>query len=223
MKKVLVVAIIAFFIANFATAIQLVAFDRGFFESFYQSNQTAEKLDMSFDDLMRATDHLLAYITGEKDDLELTVNVNNQPVMMYNQREIDHMVDVRDLFATLVVVQIISYLVFLLSILGSYLMNREKLKTVLFESSKLAVYVFGGAIGLITLFALVDFNWFWRVFHEVLFDNDLWLLNPLTDRMIVMVPLAFFKRLVAFVIGTWLLSVLLWLLLTRFISKRKLI
>ena len=223
MKKVLVVAVIAFFIANFATAIQLVAFDRGFFESFYESNQTAEKLDMSFDDLMRATDHLLAYIVGEKDDLELTVNVNNQPVMMYNQREIDHMVDVRDLFTALVVVQVICYLIFFLSLVVSYIINRKQLKKVLFESSKLAVYVFGGAVGLITLFALVDFNWFWNVFHEVLFDNDLWLLNPLTDRMIVMVPLAFFQRLVAFVIGTWLLSVFLWLLLTRFISKRKLI
>ena len=223
MKKVLVVAIIAFFIANFATAIQLVAFDRGFFESFYQSNQTSEKLDMSFDDLMRATDHLLAYIVGEKDDLELQVNVNNQPVMMYNQREIDHMVDVRDLFATLVVVQIICYLVFFVSLVVSYFVDRKQLKAVLFESSKLAVFVFGGAVGLITLFALVDFNWFWNVFHEVLFDNDLWLLNPRTDRMIVMVPLAFFQRLVAFVIGMWLVSIFLWLLLTRFISKRSLI
>ncbi len=223
MKKVLVVAIIAFFIANFATAIQLVAFDRGFFESFYQSNQTAEKLNMSFDDLMKATDHLLAYIVGEKDDLVLTVSVNDQPVMMYNQREIDHMVDVRDLFATLVVVQIVCYLIFFLSLLVSYFINRERLKTVLFESSKLAIYAFGGAVGLITLFAIVDFNWFWNVFHEVLFDNDLWLLNPMTDRMIVMVPLAFFQRLVAFVVGAWLLSVFLWVLLTHFISKRKLI
>ncbi len=223
MKKILAVAIVAFFIANFATAVQLVAFDRGFFESFYQSNQTAEKLEMSFLDLMRATDHLLDYIKGQQDDLELHVMVNDQSVRMYNQREIDHMVDVKQLFSTLVVVQIVSYLIFFVTIFVLYLINRERLRLMLFDATKLAIFYFGGMVGLIVLFAIIDFNWFWNVFHQVLFDNDLWLLNPMTDRMIVMVPLAFFQKMIAWIIGLWVMSVAVWLLLTRFISKRKLI
>jgi integral membrane protein (TIGR01906 family) len=34
------------------------------------------------------------------------------------------------------------------------------------------------------------------VFHEVLFDNDLWLLDPATDKLIVLLPLEFFEDFV---------------------------
>lgn len=58
-------------------------------------------------------------------------------------------------------------------------------------------FVFAGIllIGMV-IYALLDFDAFWTSFHLLVFDNDLWLLDPLTDRMIRMLPLALFNGLV---------------------------
>ncbi|HSN67432.1 MAG TPA: DUF1461 domain-containing protein, partial [Fusibacter sp.] len=54
--------------------------------------------------------------------------------------------------------------------------------------------VFASLIALGTLIALyfIDFDWAFRKFHEIFFTNDLWLLDPKTDRLIQMMPLEFF-------------------------------
>jgi len=46
----------------------------------------------------------------------------------------------------------------------------------------------------------VDFTSFWVSFHHLFFTNDLWLLNPETDVLIMMVPQQFFSDLVARII-----------------------
>ena len=55
-------------------------------------------------------------------------------------------------------------------------------------------------IAFIVMAALIDFNTFWTNFHLIFFRNDLWLLNPNTDRLILMVPLNFFITLVTRII-----------------------
>ena len=45
------------------------------------------------------------------------------------------------------------------------------------------------------VWAAIDFDGLFRLFHSLLFNNDLWLLNPKTDLMIRMLPEAFFVAL----------------------------
>lgn len=44
-----------------------------------------------------------------------------------------------------------------------------------------------------------DFNRYFTLFHHIFFDNDLWLLNPDTDRLINIVPLGFFMDTVLWI------------------------
>ena len=37
-----------------------------------------------------------------------------------------------------------------------------------------------------------DFDKYFIRFHEIFFDNDLWMLNPETDKLIRLVPIGFF-------------------------------
>jgi integral membrane protein (TIGR01906 family) len=221
-KKLLALAIAAFFLANFAMSLTLVSFNDSFFETFYQKNETASQLDMSLDDLMKGTTHLLDYIQEKEDNLNVEVVVNGESVSMYNQREIDHMVDVVDLFNLLKTVQLLSYAFFGIMILYWLVFQRKTLVKDLFEASKLALAIIGVIMGSILIVAVVDFNWFWTVFHQTLFDNELWLLNPNTDRLIVMVPLDFFKQLVFSIVLGWLASLALWFgVLGLLIRRRK--
>ena len=52
-----------------------------------------------------------------------------------------------------------------------------------------------GAVG------LAGFDSAWADFHKLIFSNDFWLLNPSTDHLIQMFPLAFWESIV-FLVGT---------------------
>jgi len=47
-------------------------------------------------------------------------------------------------------------------------------------------------MGVIIVIAINDFTSAFIKFHEMFFSNDLWLLNPMTDRLIQMLPEGFF-------------------------------
>lgn len=220
MKKIFVITLLGFFIANIASAIVLGSFQRSFFESFYDANETYEELNMSKSDLMMATDRLLDYIVGKEESLVFDVVVANQQTQMFNEKEIEHMVDVKSLYNAMVVVQYVGYGMFLLSIIIGLAIYKKKLFPILLEASKKALVFLLVIIVGIGLMAIIDFNSFWNAFHKVLFTNDLWLLNPATDRMIVMVPLHFFQQLVARIVLYWLISVALWMLLVKGLSLR---
>lgn len=186
-------AIVCFIFGLLVTMFNLAVFNEGFFETQYKALNTAESMNMSDEDLMLATHTLLDYLQNKRDDINVEVVVEGKNVPMFNQKEIDHMVDVKDLFTGLNSLQMAAYVIFIILIVALTITNRmSSLTNSIYRA--LGVYLF--VIGGIALYAFIDFSGFWVIFHKVLFSNDLWLLNPNTDRMINMFPEVFFNRLV---------------------------
>lgn len=52
--------------------------------------------------------------------------------------------------------------------------------------------MFFGLAGCLGVMVASDFNKYFFLFHEIFFNNDLWLLDPATDLMIRMLPEEFF-------------------------------
>ena len=71
---------------------------RGFFKYEYEKNGTAAYLDISDSDLERATEHWLAYIEDSEDDLDISVTLSGEERQLFNDREKEHMVDVKNLY-----------------------------------------------------------------------------------------------------------------------------
>lgn len=186
-------AIVCFIFGLLVTMFNLAVFNERFFETQYKALNTAESMNMSDEDLMLATHTLLDYLQNKRDDINVEVVVEGKNVPMFNQKEIDHMVDVKDLFTGLNSLQMAAYVIFIILIIALTITNRmSSLTNSIYRA--LGVYLF--VIGGIALYAFIDFSGFWVIFHKVLFSNDLWLLNPNTDRMINMFPEVFFNRLV---------------------------
>lgn len=186
-------AIVCFIFGLLVTMFNLAVFNERFFETQYKALNTAESMNMSDEDLMLATHTLLDYLQNKRDDINVEVVVEGKNVPMFNQKEIDHMVDVKDLFTGLNSLQMAAYVIFIILIVALTIKNRmSSLTNSIYRA--LGVYLF--VIGGIALYAFIDFSGFWVIFHKVLFSNDLWLLNPNTDRMINMFPEVFFNRLV---------------------------
>jgi integral membrane protein (TIGR01906 family) len=195
MKKILIILMhTSVMISLFLLSIRLLGLEPYFFQWFYTQNNTAASLGMSYPDLMRATNQLLAYMLDRSDTIQSVVMVNNTSTLMFNQREIDHMVDVLVLIRAMRV-----FMFFSLSIASiTWFTNRKTLWFIdLFKKTySIALGLLGGFIGGLTVFAMIDFLAFWHLFHQILFTNDLWLLDPRTDRLVNMVPLNFFMTLV---------------------------
>lgn len=216
-KGLYFIAVTWFIINLFITCIFTLSFNRNYYDNMYTKLEVAQTIGISEDSLEEATDVLLDYIKGKRDNLDLLVSIDNQDVQMFNQREKDHMVDVKALYNIVNEIRFIGSIfvaiMILLSIgVGDYVnirLNRNIMRASLIFLGIVVLYL--------ASYALLDFNAFWIQFHELIFTNDLWLLDPRVDRLIMMVPYDFFLGLVtqivvgiiAIVIGC--LGVYLWL------------
>ncbi len=200
---------LGFLIGTFLTVIDYACFDRNFYTTFYQENATYQSMGISEDDLDKMTDVLLTYIQDKRDDLSVLISYKNQRVEGFNDREISHMVDVKELYLSAMNVRntafIIAFLALILLIFGI----GKKAGAYLFKAFVQVLVAFLAIIGALGLYAVMDFNSFWTNFHHVFFTNDLWLLNPATDRLIMMVPGNFFYALVSKII---LITIMFWIL-----------
>jgi len=191
----LVVMCIAMMVAIMITTIEMVALNRGFFAYQEQKLKTAEVIGISESDLVGARNCILDYLR-QPIKLDCLVKINGETVNFYNQREIDHMVDVKLLYQN---VMIVRNLLGLLAIGLAVGMIRYRRKW--WQAFKRAGWLIGGGLGILVLYALIDYEGFWIRFHLTFFHNDLWLLDPATDRLIQMVPQSFFNEMVLLIFG----------------------
>lgn len=195
-NKIYVTAIMLFTVALLITSLDIIVMNRKFYQKQYAKLNTYETMGMSEDDLVRATDKLLDYLKGHTDNLDLTVTVNSKEVEMFNEREKEHMIDVQNLYMGALMVRdvfiIITAIVALIALgLFDWFNFQQSIDNV-----KSALMILGSLFTVLTLYIVIDFTSFWTQFHEVFFTNDLWLLDPSTDRMIQMFPEPFFNALV---------------------------
>lgn len=215
MKKRLLVLLHAFTMVSLLfLSIRLLGLEPYFFRWFYAQNNTAANLGMSNSDLMSATQQLLRYMLDQASTIQSQVVVDGQTTLMFNEKEIHHMVDVLILIRSMRIVMFLS----LSTSAIVYWTQRHNtaFKVLLKQTHTIALGVLGGVMGALGVFALVDFESFWILFHKILFTNDLWLLDPRTDRLVNLVPINFFMILVFMVIT---LTVILNVLYTYFIHR----
>lgn len=174
--------------------VNFFCFQKSFYRQEYQKLDTAEQIGMSDADLQAATDALLDYLRGKRDDLRVQAVVRGQQREVFNQREILHMADVKTLYLWAMRIGNALLILAVAFYLWAWLGKRD-IKTIL-SGYLQGNYVLLGLIAALGIYAALDFNSFWTGFHKIFFTNDLWLLDPRTDILIQMVPEQFFFDLV---------------------------
>ena len=195
------------------------SFDQAFYRNVYSQLGTAETIGISEADLERSTAVLLDYIRDERDDLDVEVTLADGTVeQMFNEREVAHMIDVKVLYLRAMAVKWIALVVAVLAVaVVIWRFGFKKALVHLSRGYRVSLIVFGVFVVMLGAYAFLDFDRFWTQFHHLFFSNDLWILNPLTDRMILMVPSYFFNTLVLKIVASSLVGIVavplvLWLL-----------
>ena len=169
--------------------------DFGWYEKEYEKYNVTEDLEMKMDDVMDVTEEMMAYLRGDREDLVVWTTVNGEKQEFFNDREKAHMVDVQNLFLGGLTLRFSAIIVLVISLSG-LIFTKGNWKRILpksFLTGLGAFLVISGGLGVL---CASDFNKYFFLFHEIFFDNDLWLLDPATDLMIRMLPEVFFFDMV---------------------------
>lgn len=113
----------------------------------------------------------------------------------FSANELLHLKDVRQLFSLANHLMIISWVFLALLIVWFWYTHKADRRAVLKTVSTcgfLAAAMLFTLLLFLLLWAAIDFQSLFYVFHQVLFTNDLWLLDPAHDLLIQLMPLPFF-------------------------------
>ena len=192
-----------------------------FYLNRYEVQGSDSELELSKEDARIVTVSMIEYMTGQRDDMQVEATVLGETRNFFTEREISHFLDVRNIMMPIIQIKntaLVIISVLLAVIIGLCVVIKEKynLKEILANYCKIQMIVIGTAVIIFILLGIVcaiDFNSIFLLFHELSFDNDNWLLNPIYDKVIVLMPTSFFiaaltNILVWFAIGlvTWFIG-----------------
>ena len=133
-----------------------------------------------------------AYLTGREENFQyIWTDADDRGYVGFQKHEADHMADCRDLIGLAGVLRWVTGGAALLAGAGILLRRRKAYACGMLTGLCAAGILFAG----IAVWALVNFDGLFVTFHRVAFTNDGWLLDPLTDLLIRLMPVDFFVSL----------------------------
>ena len=200
-----VVASIGFVLALpillFTTNIRFLASDTGYLEGGLRRHDAAENTGIALNELDYAVGAIVRYFEDDADTLRILVFTGGQETALFSEDETLHMEDVKGLMRAIFRANEVALGFVLAYVAATVLWAGERSGRHLAKETLAAVGV-GALVGIaVGIVALVGFDGAWNQLHEVLFTNDLWLLDPRTDRLIQMFPETFWAEATFIVVG----------------------
>jgi integral membrane protein (TIGR01906 family) len=149
-------------------------------------------------ELEKAAGEIITYFNSPEEFLSVTVIKDGVDFVLFNEKEVAHMKDVKALI-WLDYYVLIGIGIYVLAYIGVNIFLRQKEHHHRLALS--AIYGSGLTLGLILLLGIIaatNFNAFFTAFHLISFANDFWLLDPNTDYLIMMFPGGFWEDCVIF-------------------------
>ena len=193
-------------------------FDIKYYEKMHELNNITSIINIEFNELISVNQTVIDYIKGNISSMDIISNINNLDTRFFNDKEILHMVDVKGIYT---IFNMIKYLMIgLLVVLTIYYFNTKNSVILLVNTFIKNIHNLVIIVMTLTTYILIDFKQFWHQFHLIFFTNDLWLLDPLTDRMIQMYPTNFFSNMIL-EMGIIYIIIIIVLYISAIIYQRK--
>ncbi len=173
------------------------------YKSGFENYDISAITGLAQEELEKAARGLIGYWNSGDEYISLTVIKDGQPFELFNQREIAHLKDVKGLFWLNYRV-LLGTLIYVLGYTAVCLFWRRRRYW-----RRLAWGVTGGSaltlalmlvLGLGALLGEEQFARFWFQFHLLSFANDLWLLDPMKDYLVMLFPQGFWFDATRFVV-----------------------
>ncbi len=200
-------------------SIQIPTFNKAFYSYEFKKNGVYNTIGIEKDELMRVTNHLLDYMKGKEENLAIEADLKYVGKReFFNQKEKEHMIDVKNLFMSGFAIRNISFFLFIITIALLFVLKANTFK-ILAKTNRIVLSAFLLITIILGIIISINFNTAFNVFHEIFFTNDLWILDPNTDLLLNMVPLPFFIDISIFIaLILFVMSSTLIILCTRYLN-----
>ena len=215
-----IAAVVILLISSFQAAMYL---DFGIYEKEYTKYQVLRALDMEMEDAMYVTREMMAYLKGDRERLSVVTTVEGKEQDFFNEQDRLHMEDVQGLFLGGLAMRRWAFAVLAAALVILAAVCRKEMWKTLAGSFQAALGILAALILFLGLAIARNFNAVFTKFHEIFFDNDLWIFDPAEDYMIRMLPEGLFFDMVIRIGGFFLagLTVLLILSIVYTVRSRK--
>lgn len=214
-----IISILAIFIC-LITSFEIAAYsDLGFYQKEYEKYHVLDRLDMEMEDVMDVTVYMMSYLRGGENVLSIEKTIEGEVQDFFNEQDRFHMGEVRELFLGGIALRRMACI--LLIVLCVILFATEKKWQVMLAG------VFQKTLGIFCILVLflgavitMNFSECFVIFHEIFFDNDLWIFDSRTDFMIRMLPEGFFYDMVIRIGVIFIISLVLLFVGSVFLKKK---
>lgn len=221
---IIVLLISAFEIAMYA--------DFDFYQKEYEKYDVLSDLDMEMDDVMYVTEEMMAYLRGNREELSVITTVEGLTQDFFNTQDRLHMADVRNLFIGGLHLREGAAVTAVISLAVLFIIMRKRrpdhtdaqqegILTTLAGSYLISLLILAVLLLLLGLAMANDFNAVFTKFHEIFFNNDLWLFDPAEDYMIRMLPEGLFFDFVIRIGGIFIAGLLVLLAASVVVLRHK--
>lgn len=154
----------------------------------FSKYQVSAQTGLETQELEKAAKGLISYFNSGEEFISVTVEKGGKPFLLFNEREVIHLKDVKGLVRldyTILCITLIYALVF--TLLHLYLKKGK-------YRHRLPLKVLGGcALTLLLILIMgigsaLNFDQLFVQFHLLSFANDFWLLDPSTDYLVMLFP-----------------------------------
>ena len=168
------------------TSLRGLVSDRELILQGFRDNQVAVTTGLDDAQLQRIADTFVAYFQAPPGQIQLQVTAFGQSRPLFNDKEVQHMEDVQALIQFFLRLQLVGAAVVVLRLAVAFAADRSTISVgrEMLWSAALMV----GVVVLVGVLSLLDFDGLWTRFHQVAFRNDMWLLDPRTDYLIMLFP-----------------------------------
>ena len=162
--------------------------DPGLYRNGFLRYDTAVRSGITDPDLVRIGAELRRYFNTAAEPLHVRAPIYGIEQDVFNDREIAHMYDVKRLVRGAYWVAVGSGLWILLTLAAGFILHRRE-----YIGTAARLSVWGGGLTLLSvvavgMVAMASFEQLFLLFHRLSFANDLWILNPRTDYLLILFP-----------------------------------
>ena len=175
------------------TSVRLVVNFTGFYSFEFERSRIAEYTGIDNQELLRISGLIQDYFHNENELLIIPSKINGRSVEnIFNEKEVHHMKDVKELFKGVFFLQSVSLILLSLLIASQILFHRTKGLISIMNNIVWGAYSTLFIILLVSLAVLLSFDRIFRLFHVLSFANDFWMLNPRYDYLVAIFNQQFF-------------------------------
>lgn len=170
------------------------------FEREFAAHENVIVEEYGHDEAVRVSEETMDYLLGRSKSLD-DLRAKGSDKAFYNHRELHHLADCRVLFLGALRMRNILLAVSAIALMLLISLKKGKIFARSFvNTARLSTVIIVAAV---VIFA-INFSFAYDWIHELLFDNYLWILNPVTDDLVNLMTTDVITETAGIILTTWI-------------------